>query len=68
MINNEYENQCKEIITGDNIQIRMPILVKLDKLKPNPWNPNKVARPEMELLKISIRKKSLEWNMYQSLY
>ena len=45
-----------EIITGDNIEIRMPQLVKLEYLKPNPWNPNKVARPEMELLKISIRK------------
>ena len=57
MENNEIiENQSKEIITGDNIEIRMPILVKLDKLKPNPWNPNKVAKPEMELLKISIRK------------
>ena len=45
-----------EIKTGDNIDIRMPQLVRLDYLKPNPWNPNKVARPEMELLKISIRK------------
>lgn len=45
-----------EITTGDNIDIRMPQLVRLDYLKPNPWNPNKVARPEMELLKISIRK------------
>lgn len=56
MKNNEIENTSTEIITGDNIDIRMPVLVKLDKLKPNPWNPNKVARPEMELLKISIRK------------
>lgn len=46
----------REIITGDNIEIRMPQLVKLEYLKPNPWNPNKVARPEMELLKISIKK------------
>ena len=30
-----------EIITGDNIEIRMPNLVKLEYLKPNPWNPNK---------------------------
>ena len=34
----------------------MPILVRLDQLKPNPWNPNKVAKPEMELLKVSIKK------------
>ena len=46
----------REIITGDNIEIRMPILVRLDQLKPNPWNPNKVAKPEMELLKVSIKK------------
>ena len=47
----------KEIITGkENIEIRMPELVKLEYLKPNPWNPNKVAKPEMELLKISIKK------------
>lgn len=45
-----------EITTGDNIEIRMPNLVKLEYLKPNPWNPNKVAKPEMELLRISIRK------------
>ena len=45
-----------EIITGDNIEIRMPQLVRLEYLKPNPWNPNKVAKPEMELLRISIRK------------
>ena len=45
-----------EIKTGDNIEIRMPNLVKLEYLKPNPWNPNKVAKPEMELLRISIRK------------
>ena len=44
------ENNIKdrEIITGDNIEIRMPILVRLEHLKPNPWNPNKVAKPEME--------------------
>lgn len=40
----------------EHIEIKMPILVKLEYLKPNPWNPNKVARPEMELLKVSIRK------------
>lgn len=45
-----------EIKTGDNIEIRMPNLVKLEYLKPNPWNPNKVAKPEMELLRVSIRK------------
>jgi len=40
----------------EDIIIRMPILVKLEYLKPNPWNPNKVAKPEMELLRTSIRK------------
>lgn len=56
MKNVDVENKSIEITTGDNIDIKMPILVKLDKLKPNPWNPNKVAKPEMDLLKISIRK------------
>ena len=45
-----------KLVEKENIEIKMPILVRLDQLKPNPWNPNKVARPEMELLKISIRK------------
>ena len=43
-------------MNNEEIQIKTPILVKLSSLKPNPWNPNKVARPEMELLKTSIRK------------
>lgn len=34
----------------------MPELVPLDYLVPNPWNPNKVAKPELELLKQSILK------------
>lgn len=38
------------------IKIRMPELVKLEHLKPNPWNPNKVAKPEMNLLRTSIKK------------
>ena len=41
----------------ENIEIRMPILVKLEYLKPNPWNPNKVAKPEMELLKQATKPK-----------
>ena len=45
-----------KLIEKENIEIKLPILVKLSQLKPNPWNPNKVARPEMELLKTSIRK------------
>lgn len=45
-----------KMIEKENIEIKLPILVKLSQLKPNPWNPNKVARPEMELLKTSIRK------------
>lgn len=28
----------------------------LEYLKPNPWNPNKVAKPEMDLLEVSIKK------------
>lgn len=39
-----------------DIKIKLPTLVKLKYLKPNPWNPNKVAKPEMELLEISILK------------
>ena len=38
------------------ILIKMPVLVKLEYLKPNPWNPNKVMKPEMELLELSIKK------------
>ncbi len=38
------------------ILIRMPVLVDTALLKPNPWNPNRVARPEMELLRLNILK------------
>jgi ParB-like chromosome segregation protein Spo0J len=40
----------------NGIEIKMPILVKLDYLKPNPWNPNKVMKPEMDLLELSVKK------------
>ncbi len=36
--------------------IRIPQLVRLEYLKPNPWNPNSVAKPEMDLLRVSIQK------------
>lgn len=38
------------------IEIKMPELVRLEYLKPNPWNPNKVMKPEMDLLELSVRK------------
>ena len=38
------------------IKIKFPVLVPTSYLKPNPWNPNRVAKPEMDLLKRSIRK------------
>ena len=38
------------------IEIKLPVLVKLEYLKPNPWNPNKVMKPEMDLLRVSIEK------------
>lgn len=38
------------------IDIKMPILIDTNLLQPNPWNPNKVAKPEMQLLEISIKK------------
>lgn len=40
----------------NEIEIKMPVLVKLEHLKPNPWNPNKVMKPEMDLLELSIKK------------
>ena len=40
----------------NGIEIKMPVLVKLEYLKPNPWNPNKVMKPEMDLLELSIKK------------
>lgn len=41
---------------GSDVKIRMPVLVPLYQLKPNPWNPNKVAKPELDLLRRSILK------------
>lgn len=38
------------------IDIKMPILIDTNLLQPNPWNPNKVAKPEMQLLETSIKK------------
>ena len=38
------------------IKIKLPQLVKTEYLKPNPWNPNKVAKPEMDLLRVSIKR------------
>lgn len=40
----------------NEIEIKMPELVRLEYLKPNPWNPNKVMKPEMDLLELSIKK------------
>ena len=40
----------------EKIEIKLPTLIETKYLKPNPWNPNKVAKPEMELLKVSIKK------------
>jgi ParB-like chromosome segregation protein Spo0J len=37
------------------IEIKMPVLVPLDYLHPNPWNPNAVAKPELDLLKLNIK-------------
>lgn len=34
----------------------MPKLIRVEWLRPNPWNPNKVNRPEMDLLRESIMK------------
>lgn len=41
---------------SEKIEIKMPEMVKLEYLKPNPWNPNRVAKPEMDLLRISMQK------------
>lgn len=43
-----------DLFGNDQVKIRFPILVPLETLKPNPWNPNKVAKPELALLKQSI--------------
>ena len=50
------DTQTLDLFGNDAITIRMPVVVPLAQLKPNPWNPNKVAKPELELLKRSIRK------------
>lgn len=48
---------CNADLFGNtDVIIRMPVLVPLDYLVPNPWNPNAVARPELELLKLNIIK------------
>ena len=47
-------NENKLIQNG--VEIKMPTLVKLEYLKANPWNPNKVMKPEMDLLELSIKK------------
>lgn len=44
-----FSNKC-------GIEIKMPVLVRTEYLIPNPWNPNKVAKPEMDLLRVSIKK------------
>jgi|SRR5690606_256865 len=38
------------------VEIKIPVLVDLKSLVPNPWNPNKVMKPEMDLLELSILK------------
>ena len=38
------------------IEIKTPVLIDTAFLVPNPWNPNKVAKPEMDLLRVSIQK------------
>lgn len=50
------ENTADLFGGNQGIEIKMPIIVRLDYLKPNPWNPNKVAKPELDLLKINIIK------------
>jgi hypothetical protein len=41
------------------IEIKLPVLIPTHYLVPNPWNPNKVAKPEMDLLRVSIKKKRI---------
>lgn len=43
-------------IVYKKIEIKMPVLIKLSYLKPNPWNPNVVQKPELDLLELSIIK------------
>ncbi len=45
----------KELFKSE-VEIKLPILVPTRFLVPNPWNPNKVAKPEMDLLRVSMRK------------
>jgi ParB/RepB/Spo0J family partition protein len=48
-------NTTADLFGNESIEIKMPILVPLDQLKPNPWNPNAVAKPELDLLKLNIK-------------
>lgn len=50
------DKQTADLFGNDDIQIKVPVLVRLEYLKPNPWNPNAVAKPELELLKLNIQK------------
>lgn len=45
-----------DLFGNDRVRIRLPVIVPLAQLKPNPWNPNRVAKPELDLLKRSILK------------
>ncbi len=51
-MNNLFVDKTQEF----EIKIRMPVLVEVKYLEPNPWNPNHVAKTELELLKLSIKK------------
>jgi ParB-like chromosome segregation protein Spo0J len=50
------DDQTADLFGSNEIEIKMPVLVRLEYLKPNPWNPNAVAKPELELLKLNIKK------------
>lgn len=50
------EKHTDRIMLDCGIEIKFPVLIKTEYLKPNPWNPNKVAKPEMDLLRVSIHK------------
>lgn len=52
----EQETIDESKLNQNGIEIKMPTLVKLEYLKANPWNPNKVMKPEMDLLELSIKK------------
>ncbi len=49
-------NKTADMFGNGTIEIKMPVLVRIEYLKPNPWNPNAVAKPELELLKLNIQK------------